>query len=197
MSAIVESLITVLKDKYPTIQLSNVCSISKQIKEENPALDKIITVKLHCKGVCKSSAENLLLGATAYYKRKKGQLIYGKQNFHHGAIGVVPDDLDGGITSKDIPSFDIDSSKCDVLFIMYQMQRPQYYRSVEALTTGTGSKRLKENVFLKLPIILPDINIQKQIVCIIKSMIEKQKIEESILEDLQNQKKYLLQQMFI
>ena len=70
-------------------------------------------MRLHGNGVCKSSAENLQLGATQYYRRRAGQLIYGKQNFHNGAIGIVPISLDNGITSKDIPSFDIDEMKCN------------------------------------------------------------------------------------
>ncbi|MGN0047385.1 MAG: hypothetical protein ACI37U_00605 [Bacteroides sp.] len=67
--------------------MHNVCSISEQIKAE-PNINKILTVRLHGNGVHQSSVENLELGATQYYYRKAGQLIYGKQNFHNGAIGI-------------------------------------------------------------------------------------------------------------
>jgi len=69
------------------------------------------------------------LGATQYYVRKKGQLIWGKQNFHHGAIGIVPEYLDEGLTSKDNPLFDINTNLCYPKFILYQLQMPHYYKA--------------------------------------------------------------------
>ena len=145
---------TILRKEKNAI-VGDVCSISEQIRAE-ANIDDIITVRLHGNGVCKSSAENLQLGATQYYRRRAGQLIYGKQNFHNGAIGIVPISLDNGITSKDIPSFDIDEMKCNSVYLLAQLQSPQYYKPAEALTTGTGSKRLKEETFLKMPIVLPN-----------------------------------------
>ena len=145
---------TILRKEKNAI-VGDVCSISEQIRAE-ANIDDIITVRLHGNGVCKSSAENLQLGATQYYRRRAGQLIYGKQNFHNGAIGIVPISLDNGITSKDIPSFDIDEMKCNSVYLLAQLQSPQYYKPAEALTTGTGSKRLKEETFLRMPIVLPN-----------------------------------------
>ena len=127
-------------------------------------------MRLHGNGVCKSSAENLQLGATQYYRRRAGQLIYGKQNFHNGAIGIVPISLDNGITSKDIPSFDIDEMKCNSVYLLAQLQSPQFYKPAEALTTGTGSKRLKEETFLKMPIVLPNKREQDNIATLIISI---------------------------
>ena len=89
ISGIVDSTIS-SKSKNSTI--GNVCSVSEQIRAI-ASIDDIITVRLHGKGVCKSNAENLQLGSTQYYHRKAGQLIYGKQNFHNGAIGIVPQTL--------------------------------------------------------------------------------------------------------
>ena len=72
---------TILRKEKNAI-VGDVCSISEQIRAE-ANIDDIITVRLHGNGVCKSSAENLQLGATQYYRRRAGQLIYGKQNFHN------------------------------------------------------------------------------------------------------------------
>ena len=174
----------------------NVCSISEQIKAE-PNINKILTVRLHGNGVHQSSVENLDLGATQYYYRKAGQLIYGKQNFHNGAIGIIPSHLDGGITSKDIPSFDIDDTKCNPTYLLSQLQSPQYYKQAEALTTGTGSKRLKEEEFLMMRIVLPSMKEQNIIATTIKIIKEKLKCNKMLLELLLQQKQYLLRQMFI
>ena len=193
IKGIVDSTIS-CKPKNSTI--GNVCSVSEQIKAV-PNLDDIITVRLHGKGVCKSSVENLQLGATQYYHRKAGQLIYGKQNFHNGAIGIVPENLNNAITSKDIPSFDIKSSKCNPLYLLIQLQSPQYYKPAESLTTGTGSKRLKEETFLKMPIFLPDKERQDGIATLISSIMMKLNQADKTLNLLIKQKQYLLRQMFI
>lgn len=193
IKGIVDSTIS-CKPKNSTI--GYVCSVSEQIKAV-PNLDDIITVRLHGKGVCKSSVENLQLGATQYYHRKAGQLIYGKQNFHNGAIGIVPENLNNAITSKDIPSFDVKSSKCNPLYLLIQLQSPHYYKPAESLTTGTGSKRLKEETFLKMPIFLPDKERQDSIATLISSIMMKLNKADKTLNLLIKQKQYLLRQMFI
>ncbi|MFR2624242.1 MAG: restriction endonuclease subunit S [Bacteroides thetaiotaomicron] len=173
-----------------------VCLISKQIRAE-AKIDDIITVRLHGNGVCKSNAENLQLGATQYYHRKAGQLIYGKQNFHNGAIGIVPIALDKGITSKDIPSFDIDNSKCNSMYLLAQLLSPKFYKPSEALTTGTGSKRLKEENFLKMPIVLPSKEEQDNIADLIDRITMRLDQAKRMLYLFSAQKQYLLRQMFI
>ena len=186
---------TILRKEKNAI-VGDVCSISEQIRAE-ANIDDIITVRLHGNGVCKSSAENLQLGATQYYRRKAGQLIYGKQNFHNGAIGIVPISLDNGITSKDIPSFDIDEMKCNSVYLLAQLQSPQYYKPAEALTTGTGSKRLKEETFLKMPMSLPNKREQDNIAVLIHCASMNLDHAKRLLELLSIQKQFLLRQMFI
>ena len=186
---------TILRKEKNAI-VADVCSISEQIRAE-ANIDDIITVRLHGRGVCKSSAENLQLGATQYYRRRAGQLIYGKQNFHNGAIGIVPQSLDNGITSKDIPSFDIYDMKCNSVYLLAQLQSPQYYKPAEALTTGTGSKRLKEDTFLKMPIVLPDKREQDKIATLIFRISANLDQAKKVLDLFSIQKQYLLRQMFI
>ena len=188
---------TLINHRDKIVKIGSICSIAEQIKADMSKCDKIITVRLHCKGVCRSSANNLELGATQYYVRQKGQLIWGKQNFHHGAIGIVPDNLDGGLTSKDIPSFDIDSNYCCPKFILYQLQMPCYYEATEAYMTGTGSKRLKEETFLNMKISLPPLSEQREIAKAIETIEAKLNVEMALLDTYKLQKTYLLNQMFI
>ncbi len=196
MSAIVALLVIYNKDAT-YMPLSTLCKETDQDKEGNPTYERIITVKLYCKGVCQSSADNLDLGATQYYVRRSGQLIYGKQNFHNGAIGIVPVNLDKGLTSKDIPSFDIDESICNPSYLLYYLQYPSFYKSTEALTTGSGSKRLKERDFLKIHISLPSKKEQDEIASFLTKLSGKITNEVLILDNYNKQRSYLLSQMFI
>lgn len=113
-----------------------------------------MSVKLHIKGIEKLESQIKGSQGTQYFVRKAGQLIYGKQNFFNGAIAVIPDAFNNYETTKDIPAFDIDKNT-DVYFIFDYIARPCYYEPVEALTTGTGSKRLHQQDFYELPISLP------------------------------------------
>ena len=183
-------------NKHQNVIIQKVCKVSEQTKVE-PDINKILTVRLHCNGVYKSNAENLQLGATQYYHRTAGQLIYGKQNFHNGAISIIPDNLDGGITSKDIPSFDIDYTQCNPIYLLSQLQSPKYYKKAEALTTGTGSKRLKEETFLKMGIVLPPLSEQNNIAKIISRVTKNIDYNKKLLQLFCQQKQYLFRQMFI
>ena len=187
---------TIILRKPQNAIIGDVCMISKQIRAESK-IDDIITVRLHGNGVCKSNAESLQLGATQYYRRKAGQLIYGKQNFHNGAIGIIPKALDKGITSKDIPSFDIDNCKCNSTYLLAQLLSPKFYKPSEALTTGTGSKRLKEETFLKMPIVLPDKEEQDNIAVLIDKITMRLDQTKRMLYLFLAKKQYLLRQMFI
>lgn len=176
--------------------IGDVCTESEQIRAKAD-IREILTVRLHGKGVCKSNADNLQLGATQYYRRRVGQLIYGKQNFHNGAIGIVPSELDGGITSKDIPSFDVNHNVCNSLYLMYQLLSPKFYKPAEALTTGTGSKRLKEENFLQLRIVLPPKDEQDKVASLINKLSDIIDAENRKLSLFRIQKQYLLRKMFI
>lgn len=130
-------------------------------REQDPA--KRITVRLHLKGV---EARNVRGtegdGATIYYRRRAGQLIYGKQNVFRGAIGLIPKELDGYSSSQDLPAFDINGD-VESQWLLLWMSRNGFYKTLEALAAGSGSKRLSPHEFFKVPIQVPDARTQKAI----------------------------------
>lgn len=178
--------------EWKEVKISQIIKESKEI-EKNPDLDRLISVKLHLQGVLKRElVGNEVVGATTMYKRKKGQFIYGKQNFHNGALGLIPDELDGFASSTDIPAFDFLGNH-SAKFFFYYWAREEYYKGLENLTTGTGSKRLNPKEFLKLSIKIPDYNEQHEIVKVLQAMDDVLDILEQELEALKLQKKGLMQ----
>jgi len=95
-----------MKD-WKKVKLGSLLTESK-ILSENPDTDKRLRVRLNMLGVEKRPKTNDKEGATKYYKRKAGQFIYGKQNLHKGAFGIIPHELDGFESSLDIPAFDVE-----------------------------------------------------------------------------------------
>ena len=94
-------------------------------KIPTPKIDKnkLLTVKLHLKGVIKNdSTESLSTEGTVYYVRQKGQFIYGKQNLFNGALGIIPNEYDGFLSSNDVPTLNINSDKINPFYLLYYMK---------------------------------------------------------------------------
>ena len=159
---------------------------------------KLLTVKLHLKGVMKNdSTESLSTHGTVYYVRQKGQFIYGKQNLFNGAFGIIPDEYDGFLSSNDVPTLDINHEKINPLYLLYYIGRKNYYVPLEGIAIGSGSKRIHESTVINLEIAVPTLEEQASIVLAISSISKKIDIEVSVLHWLDAQKQYLLSNLFV
>lgn len=147
---------------WPKYKLGEVLSESK-IESENPDTNKRIRVRLNAKGVEKRPNTEEKKGATKQYIRKSGQFIYGKQNLHKGAFGVIPPELDGYESSSDIPSFDVDT-RCLPEWIDYYFKAGNFYLSLASFARGIATKRISPKDFYTIEIPLPDLTTQMRII---------------------------------
>ncbi len=109
--------------------------------DDNPS--ERLTVRLHLQGVGKREERATdSVGSTKYFRRLQGQFIYGKQNLHKGAVGIVPRKFNGFSSSQDIPAFDFHPSIHPNWFLHY-FKQAHFYEGLERLATGTGSKRIQ------------------------------------------------------
>jgi type I restriction enzyme S subunit len=152
------------------VKLGDILTESKIISE-NPNPDRRIKVRLKVLGVEKRGLENEVEGATKQYIRKAGQFIYGKQNFHKGAFGIVPPELDGYESSSDLPSFDIDKS-CLPEFIFYFFKQGNFYLELSKIASGVATQRINTSQMFELEVLLPDIKTQKELISNIQ-LLEK------------------------
>ncbi len=178
-----------MKEVGEVIEESKIPSTSN-----NPC--KRITVRLNQKGVEKrevrgTEAEN----ATYFFIRKKGQFIYGKQNLHKGAFGLIPDELDGFESSQDIPAFDFKNGYYPQYFVYYLGQE-NVYPHLEKISTGTGSKRIHPRDLFQVKFPFPKIEEQQKIAACLSSLDEVIAGESQKLELLKEHKKGLLQNLF-
>ena len=153
---------------WEKVKLGSILTESKVISE-NPDTNKRIKVRLKVLGVEKRGIENEVEGATKQFIRRAGQFIFGKQNFHKGAFGIVPDELDGFESSSDLPAFDIDKS-CLPEFLFYFFKQGNYYLELSKIAYGVATQRINMKEFFELEIPLPDIEIQKQIISQFKTL---------------------------
>ena len=175
--------------EWKKVKIGEFLTESKVLAEESDAAHRI-TVRLNCKGVEKRGLKAEKEGATKYYTRYAGQFIYGKQNIHKGAFGIIPPELDGFTSSADLPAFDIDESKCVPEWIPLCLKVNERYKTLQKEVKGVGSQRLAVNVFLNVEIPLPDVNVQRKIL----AKVSKKITSIALLDDeTEKQKSYAKQ----
>jgi len=174
-----------MKD-WKKVKLGSLLTESKIISA-NPDTDRRLRVRLNMLGVEKRPNINDKEGATKYYVRKAGQFIYGKQNLHKGAFGVVPKELNGFESSSDIPAFDVDES-CYPEWIYYFFKKGNFYAKLVGLAKGVGSKRIQPEQIYGFDIYLPTKDEQKRIL----KEIEKVEIKNrNLIKEIQLQEENL------
>lgn len=179
-------------------KLGEVLSIPQKIKPEIIDKEKLLTVKLHLKGVLKNeSTEGLSIGSTNYYIRHKGQFIYGKQNLFNGAFGIIPEEFEGFLSSSDVPTLDINSQKSNSSFLFYHLSRESFYKKLEDIASGSGSKRIHEDTFLNVEVSFPSLPEQTRIANFLSTIDEKINHCQKQIEKTEAWKKGLLQKMFV
>lgn len=171
---------------WKKVKLGTLLTESKVVSVK-PNTDKRIRVKLNVLGVEKRPDTKDKKGATKYYTRKAGQFVYGKQNLHKGAFGIIPKELDGFESSLDIPAFDVDDS-CYPEWIFYFFKKGNFYLKLESLAKGVGSKRINTEKIYDLNIFLPSKDEQR----IILEEIEKAEVNnQKLLKEIKLQSDYL------
>jgi len=155
---------------WPVIKLRELLTESK-VESSTPDSGRRIRVKLNVGGVEQRPETNDKEGATKYYIRRAGQFIYGKQNLHKGAFGIVPNELDGFESSSDIPAFDVNEA-CYPEWIFYFFKQGNFYLRLESIAKGIGSKRIQPKQLFDLNIFLPPKEEQRKILDSVRSFEE-------------------------
>jgi type I restriction enzyme, S subunit len=179
-------------------KLGEVLSIPEKIKPLVVEKNKLLTVKLHLKGLFRNeSTEGLSIGATIYFERYKGQFIYGKQNLFNGAFGIIPEEFDKFLTSADVPALNIDYLKINSTYLLNYLGREIYYKKLEDIASGSGSKRIHENTFLNVEIPIPCVAEQTAIANFLSAIDDKINKNNTQITQTETWKKGLLQKMFV
>lgn len=184
--------------EWGNFTMDKLLSIPEKIKPAKIDKEKLLTVKLHLKGVFRNqTTEGLSIGATNYYLRKKGQFIYGKQNLFNGAFGLIPDEFDGFLSSGDVPTLDINSLNINSKFLLNFFGRESFYKRLEDIASGSGSKRIHEHTLLSVEIKIPSLPEQTKIANFLSAIDDKIKHTDDQIQKMEMWKKGLLQQMFV
>ena len=164
-------------------------------RETNPKDIELLTVRLHTKGV---QASGKFPFATEkgrpYYRRYQGEILVGRQNFHNGGVGEVTEETNGLIASNAISSY-LPKVNADLDFILFALQRGDFYKRIGHIIGGTGQKEISPSEFKKLKITMPELEEQKAIASVIKKSNEDLHTLYEYAKYINQQKKYLLRNL--
>lgn len=186
----------IYKDKWKEYKLERLLTEPKKDKVLNPENYELLTVKLHCQGIEKSGkSPNITENGRPYYIVENGELLIGRQNFHNGGFGIVPNNYNNFVTSNAITHLVAKQNICNLKFIEYYFSQYNFYKRVDYIIGGTGQKEISKKEFNNLKVIVPTIKEQEKIVEILSLADKEIKLLEVELFELEEQKKGLMQKL--
>jgi hypothetical protein len=143
--------------------IGNIANIPKKQPIVNPQGIELLTVRLYAKGVERTGKyPRATERGRPYFKREAGEILIGRQNFHNGGIGIVSEADHGLICSNAITSL-IPNERADKEFLFYLLSSPEFRKSIQRQSEGTGQSEISESKILSLEIDLPPLHEQKKI----------------------------------
>ena len=183
--------------EWKMVKLGEVCKIASKEKLRSVNDHFLLTVKLHCLGIERNDriAPKLTERGRPYFQHKSGDFLIGRQNFHNGGFGIVPRELDGGITSNAISCLIMNESKLSKDFLWFQFENPNYHKKIGHIMDGTGQKELSDKQILKLKIRLPRRETQNDIAQTLSSARLEINLLKQLADKYKTQKRGLMQKM--
>jgi type I restriction enzyme S subunit len=157
-----------------------------------PAADAVykeITIRLWGKGVLERGQ---ISGAAVNGRRfiaRKNQFIASRIDARNGAMGIVPESLDGALVTNDFPLFEVNQEHILPQYMGWLCRTPAFVDLCARASEGTTNRvRLKEDEFLRLEIQIPDTREQQKIVIRIDTVQQQlqaaDKLRSSIDRDI-------------
>ena len=162
--------------QWPKVALGDMLSRASETAVCAPDIEyDEVTIRLWGKGVI---SRGKVRGADVTTPRRvvrANQLILSKIDARNGAIGLVPEELDGAIVSNDFPSYAfVDRTRFDPAFMGWMVRSQHFVELCKAASEGTTNRvRIKEDRFLAQQIALPSLAEQHAIVSRLDTLADK------------------------
>lgn len=157
---------------WPTIRLSG--AIVRSDEAINPVPDeeyREITVRLWGNGVVE---RRRVFGSSLSGRRfvaRPGQFIASRIDARNGAMGIVPESLDGALVTNDFPLFNLRHERIDAGYLGWLCRTVGFVELCLRASEGTTNRvRLKEERLLSLEIPLPPLSEQRRLVARIEEL---------------------------
>lgn len=150
----------------PAYPLLRIGSFLRRLREdiliEDHHIYRRVTVRNNGQGLAlRDEVPGREIGTKRQFLVHTGQFLLSRTDARHGAMGIVPPELDGAIVTNDFPVFAIDTSVIDPRYFVLITNTEAFIRFCNACSTGSASRqRLEERLFLAGEIPLPTLEQQ-------------------------------------
>jgi type I restriction enzyme, S subunit len=146
--------------------LGNLLQLSRDTIEIDPlAWYKQITIKLNHKGVALRKEVAGIDIKSKQYCVKSGQFIISRIDARNGAMGVIPQELNGAVVTNDFLNYDINADLVHPQFLELLARTKKFVLECKKASEGTTNRvRLSPDKFLDIRISLPSLPQQNLIV---------------------------------
>lgn len=154
------------------VKLGDVLSRTGEIIEADPSREySEITVRLWGKGVVERGRVSGGQVNGRRYVAKAGNFIASRIDARNGAMGLVPESVDGGLVTNDFPLFQPNKARLDLSYLSWLSKTAGFVELCLRASEGTTNRvRLKEDRFLALEIPLPPLSEQRRVVARIEEL---------------------------
>ena len=155
-----------MKSDWETTRLGELLRRSEETLEPSPQLEyREITVRLWGNGVVeRGRAQGSELSGRRFVAHQ-GQFIASRIDARNGAMGLVPDSLEGALVTNDFPLFNLNAERLSPIYLQWISRTNWFIELCQRASEGTTNRvRLKEDRFLALEVPLPPLCDQNRIV---------------------------------
>lgn len=154
-------------DKYQLVPIGKFLMPSQShVDVQDDVEYKQATVKIKGGGVfLRTTKKGKEIGTKHQWLAKKGQFILSKIDARNGAMGIIPDELDGAIVTHDFPLFDVKTDIINPQFLLLIITTDSFMKFAQSCSSGTTNRqRINVATFLRQRIPLPSLEQQNAII---------------------------------
>ena len=165
-----------MSEAWPNVPLGEVLVRSDDSVDLLPTEQyKEVTIRLWGKGVIlRGIVAGSEIASARRFIVRAGQFILSRIDARNGALGLVPDELDGAVVSSDFPAYNLVEAHLNRGFMNWLSRTAQFVDLCRAASEGTTNRvRLQEDRFLAMSITIPPLSEQRRIVAKIEQLASK------------------------
>ncbi len=174
--------------KYPLVRIGEFLTRNKTAVtiQDEPVYQRV-TIRVRNGGVVpRDEVKGADIGTKKQYVISSGQFILSKIDARNGAMGIIPESLDGAIVTQDFLAYDIDRTRINPQYLVLVSTTKQFIDFCQSCSSGTTNRqRVDEAKFLSIRIPLPSLDEQNRLVKDFNNIMTFIKMEKMKVIDIE------------